>query len=270
MRRPHVAGLGAFVLVVLAGSALGQEAPARERPPERPPLQGPQVKEHRAPHVDDQFGEGMQRGRMGMQIPMKAYSDVIDKLRGEKAPADLRLSEDQEQRLGAIEQEFRQAARAFAQEQREQREGQPKRGEGEPRRGDGQRRERLQEMAKGAPRPGDYQTRIWAVLNEKQQSFVKVELDKVKDDLQKRRSEEAMQRKLNQKDSVKPGGPARPGAGAPEEAGKPAQRERGMRLIRRIAQLPEAERDQLLSRLEAELDRRGVPDAPEGDKPRDK
>lgn len=263
MQRIHATAL---MVLALCGSALGQEAPAR--PEEQPPLQGPRVVEQRAPHVRDQYSEGNRQGRMGVQIPMRAYSDVINKLRGDKAIADLKLSDEQESRVSAIEQEFREATRVYAQQTREQR-GQQRRGQnGEDR----PMREMVQDAMRNGPRPGDYQTKIWAVLNEKQQAFVKVELDKVRDELQKRRSDEAMQRRMEQRQPQQAGQPARPNAQAPANSDqRPAAgegdarplRERGLRLIRRIAQLPPEQRDQLLARIEAELDRRGVPDAPD-------
>ncbi len=278
MRHRRLVGLGISVLITCAGSALGQEAPAR---PEKPPLQGPTVKENRAPHVDDQFADGMKQGRMGPQIPMRAYADVIGKLRGEQAPADIRLSEEQEKKLGAIEQEYRDAVKAFTQQTREERgEGQPRRGPkgggggaegggGKGGGGGGQRREMAQEIMKNGPRPSDFQTRIWAVLNEKQQAHVKVELDKVRDEMVKRRGEEYMQRRIEQQKGGKPqdgAQPPRPGAAGPEGEPRPL-RERGMKLMRRIAQLPEAEREQLIKRIEAELDRRGIPEAPDVERP---
>jgi hypothetical protein len=260
--RHRTVGLG-LVVGLMAGSALGQEAPA----PAQPPLQGPRVQEKRAPHVQDDFSDGMKgrEGRMGAQIPMRAYSEVIGKLRGDNASDDLRLSEDQEQKLGAIEKEYREATRAYAQERREK--------SGEPtRRTDGRapadapqrpRREAAQDMMRNGPKPGDYQTRIWAILNEKQQAHVKVELDKVREELQKRRGEEMMQRRIEQQRGVKPeAAPGRPGA----EPERPI-RDRVQRLMRRMAQLPEAERDQLIKRLEAEMDRRGIPETPEGERP---
>lgn len=254
MRHLRVFGCGLVSLAVVAGSALGQEAPARADQP----LKGPTVKENRAPHVTDQMSGGPQgrEGRMGPQIPMRAYSEVIGKLRGENAPAELRLSSDQEDKLAVIEKEYREAARTLGQEMRSGNNAPRRGGEGE-----GQsRRERAQEAAKNGPKPSDYQTRIWAVLNPKQQAHVKDELDQIRQDLQKRRSEEAMQRKLADKKPGEAGQPGRPAPAAQEE-GRPL-RERGMRLMRRISQLPEAERNQLLKRLEDELDRRGVPDAP--------
>jgi hypothetical protein len=175
---------------------------------------------------------------------MRAYNDVINKLRGEKAPADLRLSQSQEEQIGSIEQEYREATRAAAQQNREQRRGQG--GEDRP------MREMVQEAMRSGPRPGDYQTKIWAVLNEKQQAFVKVELDKVRDDLEKRRSEEAMKRRMEQRQPQQAGQPARPNAQAPatperrptagDDEVRPL-RDRGIRLIRRIAQLPPEERE---------------------------
>jgi hypothetical protein len=266
MRRVRKVGLGAFGagLVLMAGSALGQEAPA---PSEKRPLEGPRVRENRAPHVQDEFAEGMKREGRGVQIPMRTYAEIIGKLRGEGAPGDLRLSQEQEHDLGAIEKEFREASRAYAQEQRQ------KQGDQRPREGDQPqrpRREAMQEMARNGPKPGDYQTRIWAILNEKQQSHVKVELDKAREEIQKRRGEEMMQRRIDERRGGKPEarpGEGRPGEGRPEAGDNRPVRERVQRLMRRLSQLPEEEREQLLKRLEAEMDRRGIPDEPPGPPP---
>lgn len=267
-------GLG-FVsaLVTLVGAAHGQDAPPRPED-QRPPLQGPRVPQNRPPHVDDEFGGGMKEGkeRRGMAIPMRAYAEVIGKLRGENAPQDLRLSEDQEHKVGAIEQEFREAAKEFAQKMREDRGQRPPQGEA-PGKGERPRREMVDQFAKNGPRPADYQTRIWAVLNPKQQDFVKRELDKVTDEMQKRRGEEYVQRRLDQrkgpdgkqdgKQDAKPDakpGEQRPGEGTP-------MRERAQRIMRRMQQLPADERERILKKLEEELDRRGIPDGPPPDAP---
>jgi hypothetical protein len=198
-------------------------------------------------------------GRTGPMIPMRSYAEIIDKLRGDQAPAGLGLSDEQDHKIGAIEQEFREAAKEFAQKMRQERgaQGAPppdeKAGKGER-----PRREMAQEMMKNGPKPGDYQTRIWATLNEKQQVFVKTELDKVREDLQKKRGEEMMNRRLEQKKGDK--GAAKPAEGRPGEASP--VRERAQRIMRRMAQLPPEDRDRLLKRLEEELDRRGIPSDP--------
>lgn len=256
MRGITAAGCVAL-MIGLAGSAQGQDAPARS------PLQGPSVPQNRPPHVEDQFGEGMKSGKEGRRepmIPMRAYAEVIDKLRGDKAADGLRLSPDQDQKVGAIEQEFREAAKEFAQKMRQERGNDapppPADGkQGEPR----PRRERAQEMMKNGPKPSDYQTRIWALLNEKQQAFAKSELDKVREDLQKKRGEEMMQRRINEKRGVK-GPPDQNAAPSPENG--PPVRERAQRIMRRMAQLPPEDRDRILKRLEEELDKRGVPNDP--------
>jgi len=247
------------LLVAFAGSAQGQDAPAR--PAQPPPLQGPKVPQNRPPHVDDKFGEGMKGGKEGrreMMVPMRAYGEIIDKLRGDKAAAGLRLTSDQEQKIGAIEQEFREAAKEFAQKMRQERgndvppptEG-GKKGENRP------RREMAQEAMKYGPKPSDYQTKVWAVLTAGQQEFVKVETDKVREEMQKKRGEEMMQRRINEKKGVKGGPPETPAA----ENGSPV-RERAQRIMRRMAQLPAEDRERILKRLEEELDKRGIPNDP--------
>ncbi len=249
------------LLIAFAGSAQGQDAPARPAQPPAPPLQGPKVPQNRPPHVDDQFGEGMKGGKEGrreMMVPMRAYGEIIDKLRGDKAVEGLRLSADQEQKIGAIEQEFREAAKEFAQKMKEERgnDAAPppsdggKRGENRP------RREMAQEAMKYGPKPSDYQTKVWAVLNARQQEFVKVETDKVREEMQKKRGEEMMQRRINEKKGVK--GDAQ----APAPDNGPPVRERAQRIMRRMAQLPAEDRERILKRLEEELDKRGIPSDP--------
>ncbi len=264
MRDTTKASILVCAFAVLAGTAQGQDAPSR--PDDRkPPLQGPAVPQNRPPHVDDQFGDGMKPGKEGRReavIPMRAYAEVIDKLRGEKAPADIRLSAEQEHQIGAIEQEFRDAAKEFAQKMRQERgQNQDKPQGDKPER---PRREMAQEFERSGPKPGDYQTRVWAALNPKQQTFVKGELDKIKEDLQKRRGEEYMQRRLEQRKGTDQQAGPRPVAGD-----QPApMRERAQRIMRRMSQLPAEDRERILKRLEDELDRRGIKDPEEGQPPK--
>jgi len=254
------------LLVALAGSAQGQDAPARKD--DRPPLQGPAVQQNRPPHLDDQFGDGMKGGKENRRepmIPMRAYAEVIGKLRGDKAPEGLRLTEEQEHKVGAIEQEFREAAKEFAQRMREERgsNGPPPAAGEKGKNGDqGPRREMAQEMMKNGPKPGDYQTKVWAVLNEKQQAFVKTELDKVRDELQKKRGEEMMQRRINEKRGVKGDAQDQKNVQPTTSENGPPIRERAQRIMRRMAQLPAEDRERILKRLEEELDRRGIPNDP--------
>lgn len=259
------------LMVAFAGSAHGQDAPARKD--DRPPLRGPAVQQNRPPHVDDQFTDGMKGGKENRRepmIPMRAYAEVIGKLRGDKAPEGLRLTEEQEHKIGAIEQEFKEAAKEFAQKMREERgsDGPPpaekgKKGEQAP------RREQAQEVMKNGPKPSDYQTKVWAVLSEKQQEFVKVELGKVRDELQKKRGEEMMQRRINEKRGVKGDAPDQKNAQPVAPENGPPIRERAQRIMRRMAQLPAEDRERILKRLEEELDRRGIPNDPPPPPPKD-
>lgn len=275
MNRTFAAGLS--LMLVWVGAAHGQDAPpAPSSGEKRPPLQGPTVKQNRPPHQTDDFTDGMKGGkdgRYGLMIPMRSYAEIIDKLRGDHAPEALRLSEKQEHDIGAIEQEFREASKEFAQKMRQERasQGQPKpdQPKGEPGdKADRPRRELMQEMGKNGPKPGDYQTRIWAALNEKQQTFVKGELDTVREELQKKRGEEAMARRIEQRKGEKDAAPGQPQVRRPADGANTDAtpiRERAQKLIRRLAQLPAEDRDRIMKRLEEELDRRGIPDAPPKD-----
>jgi len=150
-----------------------------------------------------------------------------------------------------------------------------------------QRRQRLEEARANAPKPQDYQVRIWSVLSSPQQKFVDKEVQVVLDEMEKRRGEEYMKRQLEKNQAGKPGvaappapgQQARPGA-APGDGPAPEVRERVRRIFERIQQLPPEQRQRVLQRLEEELnrmdggaaaapgrDRRGGPDAQPVSKP---
>jgi hypothetical protein len=255
---------------LVSGLLLGLSgAPAGAQQGERAPLSGPDVQNNRAPEMEDQFAKGRQRrGAMAAErVPMRAYLMSLSKLRGEDVSPEIRLSDEQEDKISQIQAEFMAATRQFAAAARE---GQRRRGrdgrapdamqepmndrpQGRPapeaRRPDPAR---VEELRRNAPRPEDYQVKIWAVLSEPQREVVTKELEQVKEELRQRREQQYMERQAAQRN------PAAPGAGqAPGQP--PVQRpaaERVRRIMEKLQQLPPEEREQLLRRIEEELDRR--------------
>ncbi len=246
----------AAAMAMLAGAAFGQGDM---------PLSGPQVKQDRPAGLGGQFAEGKEdrKGPITERVPMRLYVQAIDKLRGDDAPADLRLTEDQSTKIRAIETEFRQSMQAYMQKARQEGGGQggkkrplaapdEKTPEGQP---DGAR---MRELMRNAPNPTDAQVKVYALLSPGQQKFVQAEVAKGQAELEKRRSEEYAQRQLQKKKGeasvvAQDAAPINAPPGGPPEG-----RERVRRLMERLAQLSPQEREQLLNRIEQELDRRGI------------
>jgi hypothetical protein len=219
-------------IAVLSSGALGQDAP----------LKGPEVKQDRPAGLGGQFAEGREdrKGPMTERIPMRVYAQAVDKLRGDDAPEGLRLSREQDAQIRKIEADFRSKMQEFA------RRNQP--AGGESGQNEESRRARMQEMRRSAPDPTDVQVKVYALLSPEQKKFVEAEVAKTQAEIGKRRTEENAQRLLKRKQ-----GEAKPGERPTEP---PEGRERARRIFEKLQQLSPQERDQLLNRLEAELDRR--------------
>jgi len=253
------------------------------------PLSGPPVTTDRPSHLQDSFSNDAKEGKREPMnergVPMRQYLDIIGKLRGEGAPEGLRLSAEQDTKIDAIADEFRQAVRAYAEKARGEdgpavrRRGQrapapvdakPGGKETEPMDEAGQRpranRERMEELRKNAPKPVDYELKMWALLSKPQQAFVDGEVDKLRQQREKEMGEEYMKRQIEKRRGEKTAAPVSD-PGRPGAEGGGAVRERVQRVIERLRQLPPEQREEVLRRLEEELDKRGVPAAEGGDRP---
>lgn len=261
--RVKLGGLAAALVCVLAGSVVGQAQPSEK------PLGGPPVKSNRPKDMEGQFSEGKgdRRGAMADRVPARVYLQAVNKLRGDGAPTDLRLSPVQEEKINAIQEDFRKQAKQAQDKMREERARtpQPKPGEEpmQPAPGDPQRRRegapdraRQEELRRLAPNAEDIQVKVWAVLTEPQQRFVQKEVEIAKAEIDKRRGEEYMQRQIEQQKSKQPGAGAPPGPPAQPGPPTPEGRERARRIMEKLQQLPPDQREQILKRLEDELDRR--------------
>ncbi len=237
----------ALALLLIAGSAMAQP------PAGGPPLRGPDATNNRPPVGDQGFdGAPIERQKRWMGdrgIPMPEYVAVIEGLKQESTPANLRLSAEQEKQVKTIAEGFRAETLAFRDKVRGQR------GEGmEPPADKSERdatRSRMEEMRAQAPKPADAQTKMWAVLSPEQQKFLQPELDRVKADVESRRMDQVGEQRQRRRG---PGGEGSPnGPGGPGAFG--AGGERGMRLMQRLRALSPEQREQVLSKLEAELNK---------------
>jgi hypothetical protein len=274
----------ALSLVLLAGApaARAQEKPAPA------PLQGPKVTPNRPLEMEDEFAPGKGGDKFSRReppIPMRAYVQAVNKLKGDDAPKDLRLSDEQDKKIQAVMEEFRAAVADFQRTSRDEmdqppppeggkpaddtkNDARPRRRPGAAGEEGGKARERLQELRRNGPHPQEYETRIWNTLSEGQQKFVKADLDALREEQRKRQGEEYMKREA-QKRRVKDGKeppPGGPGAGSPAAPGpSPETRERVQRIFEKLRSLPPEEREQVLRHLEEDLDRHSAGDGKQSD-----
>ena len=237
-----------------------------------PPLGGPEVRERRPPGAEQPFGEPGTRARRAQALPHRAFMEAIRPLRrgaDSDAPAQLRLTEEQDKEIAALDAEYTATMRRSMAQAREEMEemgvevDRPRRGEGrgvpEGRppadRLSPDQRARAEALMRNAPRAADWQTKMFAVLSEPQQDFVRARLEQTRRRVEERRGQQEMERRLRDR----PAGPQ----GAPAAAPAAPGRERLRRIAELMSRLPEGEREQLLTRIERELERR-VGDRPDG------
>jgi hypothetical protein len=260
--------LGACVAVaVLAGVSAAQQPEA--------PLSGPPVKQTRPPGLEGQFAEGRggdRRRPMVERVPFRLYAQAIEKLRGDGAPEGLRLAPEQNEKITALENEFRTASREFAQKMRQEGGQRPRRGDGGGDEMTPAERSKMEEIRRSAPKAEDYQIKIYAALSPEQKKFVEDEVAKAREELDRKRGEDYMQRERDRRKNAAQPQPPKPDPqradGPPPPPGAPLvppeARERFRRIVERIQQLPPDQREQFLRRIEEELERRigPRPDAP--------
>lgn len=241
--------LGRMALMSLAAilvSTAGAAAQPAGQPGGQPPLRGPNVNENRPPRDETGFGGRTDPRRGGDRgVPMRQYLDVIGTLRGEQAPANVRLTAAQDEQINKINDDFRAEAEAFREKMRAEREKMQDMGQGQ------NLRERAREMMESAPKPADAQTKIWAVLTADQQKHLQPKLDQAKAEADERRGEDMMRRREGQRQPTPPI--------------NEAQRERTQRIMERMRTLSAEDREAVLKVLEQELDKRQPQAAPAQD-----
>ena len=100
--------------LLLSTPALAQDSESPGAVREIPPLQGPTVDDERAPGTDSRFSMGMERARESERpIPLRIYDRELRAISGVKAPAGVRLSEEQRKTIRGFINEHQRALRSF-------------------------------------------------------------------------------------------------------------------------------------------------------------
>lgn len=276
--------LAAGLSLGLAAASLAQSSDA--------PLKGPQVQDRKVPGVEGKFGEGgneKNKLQSEQRIPPRVYKDALGTLKGDQAPADVRLSAEQEMKLKSIVDEFESSSKAFMQANRakiaELRKARENGEDGGGGKGDSSRAA-YRDLMQQAPKIEDAWTKVWAELSPAQQNAVNAKLDEFRARASEMRQNEYVQKRLNRKldkpgnggpgnggpegDRPRPPQPPGPGAdrrgpggpGGPEgpRGGPRIDPERHERLMRLLSRMSPEQQDELIRRLEERVGR--GPDQP--------
>ncbi|MBL8886523.1 MAG: hypothetical protein JNK16_07675 [Phycisphaerales bacterium] len=275
------AKLFALALVVAAGVPVALAEPAAGDPV----LQGPKVVDGGVPGTRRPFGDGQggdNKQRLADRpMPQMEFMRAVGALRDESTPENLRLTEEQQAKIKAINQDFEQSMRAFRDAHKGEFEemrgkfgdrGRPPRGEGKPgpdangdqmappppppsKEGapaDGAVRQRFEELRAQAPSPKDAQAKIFAVLTDEQKPIVQERLETIKKTMAERgmegKAREEVRRRIQKQNEA--GG----AQGKFDPANLPPK------LQERLANMTPEEREQAIQRFR-ERGGRGGPDA---------
>jgi len=213
-------------LAVCPVGALGQTEPL---------LSGPKVEESRLPGIEETLTDTQTRMQgMGAEaVPSGVFRRAIESLRGQEAPEEVRLSQDQEDEIAALQRDHARALRAYLAEHqdkidelrraarnierqadpnqrrsndRPERARRPESSEPMSDRASDPReiRRQIQALRQGGPQETDVQTRIWGVLAEAQRDAVEEQIDAYRAQLEKRRQERSMRRFMESRRSQNP------------------------------------------------------------------
>lgn len=268
------AKLFALALVVAAGVPAALAEPAAGEPV----LQGPKVVDGGVPGTRRPFGDGQggdNKQRLADRpMPQMEFMRAIGALRDEKTPENARLTDDQQAKIKAINQEFEQSMRSFREAHKGEFEemrgkfgdrGRQPRGEGKPAPNadgemappppappDGAARQRFEELRAMAPSPKDAQAKIFAVLTDEQKPIVQERLEAIKKTMAERgmegKAREEVRRRLQKQNG--PDG----ARGKFDPANLPPK------MQERLANMTPEEREQAIQRFR-ERAGRGGPDA---------
>ncbi|MGH7244667.1 MAG: hypothetical protein ACREJD_14740 [Phycisphaerales bacterium] len=288
------AKLFALALLVAAGAPVAMADPDSGDAV----LKGPKVTDGGVPGTRRPFGDGQggdnKQKLADRPIPQTEFMRAIGALRDDNTPDTLRLTEDQQTKIRAINKEFEQSMRAFREAHKGEFEemrgkfgdrGRPPRGDnkpaapnadgdqmappppppqppphGGPGQGpDGAARQKFEELRAQAPSPKDAQAKIFAVLTDAQKPVVQERLESIKKDMAERglegRAREEVRRRLQKQ-------------GADGAQGKFNADNLPPKMQERLANMTPEEREQAIQRFR-ERGGRGGPDAkrPAGDGP---
>ncbi len=290
--------LGAGLASAAELPTLQPDRPPPPPPPDRMPLEGPEVRENRDPGVPSRFTDGPmnEKGMRGLLIPPPAYVKIIDRMRADDAPDDIRLSPEQREQV----REIMERARGEARNRGPGPDDRGPRNRGPRERGPDDRRpegpEGMDPMPGDRPPPPpppppgergpdrgprgrqpdgemrqvftDAQQQVWAILTEPQREFVTREAEAVRHEREGKNAQQYVERRLNKNGKGPDGRPEGRPDGNPDRPGAGPDRERMERIRDMLMQLDPRDRAEILDRVErdlrARLDRGRGPDNERG------
>ena len=223
---------------------LGVSAPGQGDP--RSPLSGPRVEDQDVPGVPSTFAGRESATRMSDRVRPRLFMEAVRSLREESVPPSQQLSDDQLAAIQAVERSLRRKQKAWRSENAEEitrlRSGAES--------GDDSDRRALRRFMARAPRPDGAQAEIWSLLTEEQREHVRGFLDArtgMTDEMQDR--ETPLARRAGEETEL-----------------LLEDRARFEVLWERLEQMPVAQRDRVLIRLERALERSAAAsDQPQAD-----
>lgn len=278
-------------LFIVSSAALGLWAdPPKEG---EPVLGGPKVQELQSPGTGRTF-DGKPAGQRYAtpDLPLQRYVQIVRESLGDSAPAAIRLTADQNQKIRDAERTFRETQRKFLGEnageaEKLRKEAGQKRAaaKGEDAGKDADRMdpqmepspsgpktdaradaaERAKKLRQAAPRPAEVQAKIWSFLTPEQQAAVKPKLDAATESMARERAtkeaERRVERQIKEREAKEAKGEEAPAknkrARAIEkfEQGSPeTQAEMKAKFLERYKQLPPEQQD----RVRAKLKEKGI------------
>ena len=279
-------------LFVVSAAALSLWAdPPKEG---EPVLGGPKVTELQSPGAGRTFdGKAAGQRYATPDLPLPRYVQIVRETLGDAAPAQLRLTADQNQQIRDAERTFRETQRKFlganaGEADKLRKEAGQKRAavaKGGDSRNDADRMdaeiaqtpagakpdakadatERAKKMRQAAPRPAEVHAKIWSVLTPEQQAAVKPKLDAATETMARERAtkeaERRVERQIKEREAKEAKGEAAPAknkrADAVEkfkQASPETQAEMKAKFLERYKQLPPEQQD----RIRAKLKEKGI------------
>ncbi len=228
--------VAALVLLSGAPAALAQSDQAD------PVLKGPQVRDGGVPGMRRPFGDGQggdaKQRLADRPIPQMEFMRAVGALRDESTPENLRLTDEQQQKIREINKQFEQSMRDFREQHKADFEamrgqfgdrGRPGRGprpgpDGKPAGNpdakpgdnapemnnadrpplppppqDGAARQKFEELRAQAPSPKDAQAKVFAVLTDEQKPIVQERLESIKKEMAERGMSERAKNEVHRK-----------------------------------------------------------------------
>ena len=289
---PHHTLPAAFLAfsVLIGGVPTALAQAGKEKNADPPVLKGPSVQDRNVPGAPGDFGMGPGAGGgRAERVPPEVFREALGVLTAPDAPAAIRATSEQRDKIREFVEGFEQAARRFRREhadeiaelrraagevagnaRRRNAEARPAENEAprmltpEEQEARERARVKLRELMAAAPKMEDVYTKAWAALSDAQRNAVEAKLDEWREKRAKEREDAYVRRRMNQVAQT-PAAPQRPAAQARGEGEPmmtpaqgddvPAERQRVRearreRLLRVFNRLSAEEQEQLLQRLE--------------------